>query len=97
MKNMDVKSYLHKAGLPIGDFRDSFVYIEGMEVGEELGVKKGEIKTNIRNGIALMKNKSLTIPEVIQTLEMNDDTAKAFTHHVAQLVQKSHAKRNKTV
>jgi hypothetical protein len=85
---MDVKSYLHKAGLPIGDFRDSFVYIEGMEVGE--------IKTAIRMGTALMKNKSLTIPEVIQALEMNDDIAKAFTLHVAQLVQNAQAKRSRT-
>jgi hypothetical protein len=85
---MDVKSYLHKAGLPIGDFRDSFVYIEGMEVGE--------IKTAIRNGVALIRNKSFTVPEVIQTLEMNDDTAKAFTHHVAQLLKNAQARRNRT-
>jgi hypothetical protein len=88
MKNRDVKSYLHKAGLPIGDFRDSFVYIEGMEVGE--------LKNAIRNGVALIRNKSLTIPEFIQALEMNDAIAKAFTQHVAHLLKNAQARRNRT-
>jgi hypothetical protein len=85
---MDVKSYLHKAGLPIGDFRDSFIYHEGFD--------EGEIKTNIRNGIALMQERSFTVREVIQALRMDAATAIAFTHHVAQLLQKSQAKRNRT-
>jgi hypothetical protein len=71
---MDVRAFINQMGLPIGDIRESIAYED-----EILEAKaEGKVETKIELGLSFLQETSYTLPEIIQILKMDEQTAEMF-------------------